>query len=83
MDQQTIEQQYDEAMEKLLLVFEAIREIILEMARVIIEAIKRVLDACWRCCFYIKLVRWHLPHRIAKFIAMCWPRRWLPTIRMY
>lgn len=72
-------QQFNEMMEKLRLELEPIWEAILEIMRIIVETIKRICESWRRWGLYAKLVHWHIPHRVAKFIANHWPKRWLPA----
>ena len=78
--EQTQMEQFNEALEELRPALEAVMEAISEWMRIIIEHIKRILEAFRRWWFYVKLIRWHVPHRVAKFIAKHWPKRWLPRI---
>jgi len=74
--------QFNEMLETLRPAFEALRESILKIARINIEAIKRIIEDWRRHCLYVKLIRWHFPHRVAKFITNRWPKRWLPTLEV-
>jgi phage-related minor tail protein len=43
------------------------------------SAILAMCESWRRWRLYVKLIHWHIPHRVAKFIANRWPRRWLPA----
>ena len=73
-------EQFNGLMEKLRLAMEALREAILKMVHIIIKEIKRICEAFRRWLLYVKLIHWHFPHRIAKFMAGQWPNRWLPDL---
>jgi len=71
---------FNEALEQLRPALEAIMEAIREWVRIVIEHIKRIFEAFQRYWLYVKLIHWHVPHCVAKFIAERWPKRWLPAV---
>ena len=89
MDEQILEflpameqaiEQFNQVLIELRPIWEAIREAILELANAFLEYIVRLHERLRRWWFYVKLLRWHCPHRVAKFIAGRWPKRWLPAL---
>lgn len=78
-------ERYQQTLEALRPALEALREAIRQLWKTVAETLLPVLEAFvewWvsvkREALYRRLRRWHVPHRLARFLAMRWPRRWLP-----
>ena len=72
-------ERFNEAMGELRPALEALMEALREWARIFVEHIERICELVRRWLLYVKLIRWHVPHRVAKFMANHWPKCWLPA----
>ena len=79
-------ERWQQMAEALRPVMEAVREAMLQLGRALSEALRPIIEAIlewWiavkREALYRRLCRWHFPHRLARFLADRWPRRWLPV----
>ena len=72
-------EQYEQAMEALRPVFEALHDAILKIWHILVRIVRKIIECLKRWLFYVQLIRWHCPHWLAKFLSRHWPRRWLPS----